>query len=55
MKHVARLLSVAALAGTIVPAVLFFHDRVALPDVKTWMLVSAIVWFAATPIWMERS
>jgi hypothetical protein len=55
MKQVALVLSLLALAGTIVPAGLFFTGRVDLTDVKSWMLVSTIVWFAATPIWMDRN
>jgi len=54
MKQITRLLSLLALAGTIGPPLLFFADRLALPDMKFWMSVSTVVWFAATPVWMER-
>lgn len=53
MKRLTRLVSLLALAGTIVPAAFFFIDRLDLPAVKWWMLVSTVAWFAATPFWME--
>lgn len=55
MKQIARALSLLALAGTIVPAVLFFTSRLDLPAVKACMLVSTIVWFAVTPTWLDRN
>ena len=54
MKAVARLVSLAALAGTILPPVLFFTNRLDLPATKWWMLVATIAWFVAAPIWMDR-
>jgi hypothetical protein len=54
MKRTAQLVSLAALAGTIIPPVLFFFDRVDLDFMKWAMLVAAVAWFAATPIWMDR-
>jgi hypothetical protein len=54
MKRAARLVSLAALAGTILPPVLFFYDRMDLDVMKWAMLVAAVAWFAATPIWMDR-
>ncbi len=54
MKRAAQIISYLALAGTLLPAVLFFTDRLDLPTVKTWMLGATIVWFVATPLWMEH-
>lgn len=54
MKTAARLISLVALAGTILPPVLFFTGSISLDATKLWMLVATIVWFAATPIWMDR-
>jgi len=54
MKTVARIVSLAALVGTIAPAVLFFTGQMDLDTTKRWMLVAAVAWFAATPIWMDR-
>jgi hypothetical protein len=54
MKSFAQIISWLALAGVIVPPLLFMADTLTLPQVKTWMLISTILWFIATPIWMER-
>jgi hypothetical protein len=54
MKRIAQAISCLALAATILPAVLFFADRLELPEVKLWMLGAAVVWFFATPLWMEH-
>ena len=29
-------------------------DQMALPSVKTWMLVFTVIWFATVPLWMDR-
>lgn len=54
MRRVARAVSAAALAGTILPPVLFFYGQVDLEPMKAWMLASAVAWFAATPLWMDK-
>lgn len=54
MRTIARIVSWMALAATIVPALLFFADRLELAELKTWMLAGTIAWFAATPLWMDR-
>ena len=54
MKRIAQIISYLALAATLLPAVLFFMDKLELPVAKLWMLVAALVWFIATPLWMEH-
>jgi TM2 domain-containing membrane protein YozV len=54
MKRAAQAVSFAALAGTIVPPVLFFYGQMGLEPMKAWMLAAAAAWFAATPLWMDR-
>ena len=54
MKRVAQIISYLALAATLLPAVLFFADRLDLPAAKLWMLGAALVWFATAPLWMEH-
>jgi hypothetical protein len=54
MKRAAQLVSLAALAGTIVPPMLFFTGHMTLDAVKGWMLAASVTWFAATPLWMDR-
>lgn len=67
MKTIAMVVGILALAGTIVPAALFFVESlwgplfgaagaaptVSLTVVKTVMLGSAIAWFVAAPFWMK--
>ena len=55
MSTLLQLLSALALAGTIVPPLLFFGDLLALDRMKVWMTVATLVWFAATPWWMLRA
>ena len=54
MKRIVQVISYLALAGTLLPAVLFFADKIELPPTQAWMLAAALVWFAATPFWMEH-
>jgi hypothetical protein len=54
VKTAARLVSLAALLGTIVPPVLFFTGQMDLDAMRLWMLVATVGWFVATPIWMDR-
>ena len=54
MKRIAQVISYLALAATLLPALLFFAGHLELPLVKVWMLAAALVWFVATPLWMEH-
>jgi hypothetical protein len=54
MRTLARIISILSLAGTIMPALLFFAGRIDLAQVKFWMLIWTVAWFVATPIWMDR-
>ena len=54
MKRVAQIISWLALAGTLLPPCLLLAGRIDLDPVKLWMLVSTLVWFLATPLWMEH-
>ena len=54
MKRVAQTFSWLALAGTLLPPCFLFAGRIGLDHVKVWMLVSTVVWFIATPFWMEH-
>ena len=54
MRVAAQIASGVALVGTILPAVLFFGGGLELTQLKTWMFAATVVWFAATPLWMER-
>ncbi len=54
MKRIAQLLSVVALAATILPPCLFFADKLGLVATQQWLLGATILWFVATPFWMEH-
>jgi hypothetical protein len=53
MPSFPKFLGLAALAGTIVPPALFMLKIIPLDAVKTVMLISTIVWFAAAPFWLK--
>ena len=53
MKKTARIVSMLALAASILPSFLFFVDRISLADAKTWMLIAMVVWYLSTPLWMQ--
>jgi hypothetical protein len=55
MTSLARLVSWIALAGTLLPPLLFFAGLLDLASMKTGMLVATIAWFAATPFWMDSA
>jgi hypothetical protein len=52
MRTLLQLVSALALAGTIVPPLMFFGDALSLDGMKLWMTTATLVWFAATPWWM---
>jgi hypothetical protein len=54
VKRAAQLVSLAALAGTIVPPALYFSGGLALDAAKWWMLMAAVAWFISAPLWMDR-
>ena len=54
MKRIAEIISWLALAGTLVPALLFFAGTLDLSQVKLSMAISMVTWFVATPLWMEH-
>jgi hypothetical protein len=55
VKNAARLVSLAALVGTILPPVLYFTGALDLAAAQGWMLAATVAWFAATPVWMDRN
>lgn len=54
MNRAAQIASGLALVGTLLPALLFFAGRIDLDQMKSWMVAAALLWFVATPVWMER-
>jgi hypothetical protein len=55
MRRVTQIVSALALVGTILPPVLYLGGSLDPAQLKTWMFAATVVWFAATPFWMERN
>ncbi len=53
MKAIALPVGMLALAGTIVPPVLYLLHQIEQAPMKTAMLVSCLVWFITAPMWMR--
>lgn len=49
-----KLVSLVALATTILPCLLYFVGVIGHDTVKSLALMGTIVWFIATPMWMSR-
>jgi hypothetical protein len=54
MRRIVQVVSWFALAGTIIPPIMYLAGRMGLDQTKQWLLVATIVWFIATPLWMGR-
>jgi hypothetical protein len=54
MKRTAQIISWLALGGTLLPPCLFFADRLSPAATQGWMLLAAVIWFVAAPVWMEH-
>lgn len=53
MSQVAKILGLAALAGTILPPVLYLAKLMGEGPMKLTLLLSTIVWFASAPFWLK--
>lgn len=49
-----KMISLVALAATIVPGLMYFFGMISHDMVRLAALVGTIAWFIATPMWMER-
>jgi hypothetical protein len=54
MRRPLQLASWLALAGIVLPPMLYFNGTMTHDGVKTVTLVATVLWFAATPLWMGR-
>jgi hypothetical protein len=54
MKTIAQIISWAALAATILTPMVYLGGKMPLETMKLWLNVATVVWFIATPLWMER-
>jgi hypothetical protein len=55
MRIALQAVSWLALAATIVPSMIYLGGAMELQVVQAIMLGATIAWFAATPLWMQRS
>jgi len=53
MKSLAKSLALLALAGTLLPPVLYALRVLGDGPLKAVMLAAAVVWFAAAPFWLK--
>jgi len=54
MRTIFQIVSWIALAGTILPSVLFLTGTLELDRLKQVMLAATVAWFVFTPLWMGR-
>ncbi len=55
LRPILQAISAVALLGTILPSVLYFVGSITLPHCTTLMLITTIIWFVVTPLWMGRA
>lgn len=53
MQSLARVLAPLALAGTLIPPLLYLFKMMAEGPMKAAMLVATVVWFVFAPFWMK--
>jgi hypothetical protein len=54
MRRVATVLSSLALAATVAVPCLYFAGAIEHEQLARWLFAATVVWFCATPVWMER-
>jgi hypothetical protein len=54
MRLTAQIASALAAVTTLLAPCLYFAGQLGPGQMKQWMLAAAVVWFVATPLWMER-
>jgi hypothetical protein len=54
MRLVAQILSGLALVATMALPCLFFVGVASHEQLRSGLLIAAVVWFATAPLWMER-
>ena len=53
MRKLLQLASFLALVGIVIPPILYFRGSLPRDGMNTVMLLATILWFAATPFWMN--
>ena len=53
MRRALQVASSLALVGIVIPPMLYFRGDLPQDGMKTVMILASILWFAATPFWMN--
>ncbi len=53
MRKVLQLASYLALAGIVIPPILYFRGELAHDAMNTVTLLATVLWFVVTPFWMN--
>lgn len=53
MSQIAKVAGLLALAGTIVPPLMFLAQSISEGAMKVVMLLATVVWFVAAPSWLK--
>ena len=53
VRQICKVVGLLALAGTIVPPILFLTKNLALEPMKVIMLIAMVLWFVAAPLWLK--
>ena len=54
MRIILQIVSWLALAGTILPSILYYTGQLDMSQLNKAMLIATILWFVATSMWMGR-
>jgi hypothetical protein len=54
MRKVLQLASYLALAGIVMPPILYFTGELPHDGMNTLTLLATVLWFAVTPFWMNH-
>jgi hypothetical protein len=54
MKMICFLISLVALAGILIPAILLLGGSIDLRRTQQCMLISTVAWFVSAPFWLKR-
>ena len=53
-RRLTQILSGLALVVTLGAPCLFFYDQMGMAAMQQWLLGATVLWFVATPFWMEH-
>ena len=54
MRYLYRLLAAAGLALVLIPAILYYFDKMGNEQMKTYMFLGTLLWFAGAIPWLGK-